>query len=272
MTSQAQPLIAAADIATFRKEGVVCLRGVLPADWVARLAEGVAENLALPGPYGKNHAEGSSAYFGDYCNFPRIRVFRDVADKGPLGAMAGELMGSKRAQLFHEHVLVKEPGNGTPTPWHQDQPYYSVDGNQTVSLWVPLDPVVAEVCPKFLAGSHASGKFYVPKRFKTNAALEGDTSQYEPFDGVDEEKEKARLRFWALQPGDAIAFNYKTLHNAPPNTSGNRRRAISFRFVGDDARYAVRSHSVSPPYPEMGLKAAHGAPMPEDWFPVVWQA
>ena len=263
--------VSPTDIATFRAEGVAVLRGILSPDWVARLAEGVTENLAHPGPYGKNHAEGTSAYFGDYCNFPRITVFRDVADKGPLGAVAAALMGSPRVQLFHEHVLVKEPGNGTATPWHQDQPYYSVDGDQTVSLWAPLDPVIAEVCPKFLAGSHADGKFYVPKRFKSNAAMEGDTSQYTPFDGVDEEQEKTRLRFWALSPGDAVAFNYKTLHNAPPNTSGNRRRAISFRFMGEDARYAVRSHAVSPPYPEMGLKAKHGDKMPEDWFPVVWQ-
>ena len=261
------------DIATFRKEGVVCLRGVVPADWVARLSEGVAYNLGHPGPYGKNHADGagSSAYFGDYHNFPRIGVFRQAAEAGPLGAIAGRLMGAKRVQLYHEHVLVKEPGNGSPTPWHQDQPYYNVDGGQTVSLWVPLDPVVADVCPKFLAGSQANGALYVPKRFKTNAALEGDTSHYEPFDGVDEEKEARRLRFWALEPGDAIAFNFKTLHNAPPNTSHNRRRAVSFRFFGEDARHAVRPHAVSPPYPEMGLKAEHGAPLPEEWFPVVWQ-
>ena len=263
--------LADADITLYQTEGVACLRGVLPAQWVSRLAEGVAENLANPGPYGKNHAEGSSAYFGDYHNFPRIKAFREAAEDGPLGAIAGWLMGGGKAQLFHEHVLVKEPGNGTATPWHQDQPYYSVDGNQTVSLWVPLDPVVAEVCPKFLAGSHADGKLYVPKRFKTNAALEGDTSQYTQFDGVDEVKEKSRLRFWALAPGDMIAFNFKTLHNAPPNTSSNRRRAISFRFFGEDARHALRPHAVSPPYPEMGLKVAHGARLPEDWFPVVWR-
>ena len=263
--------VSQGDIETFRREGIVCLRNVLDATWVERLAEGVAENLRHPGPYGKNHADASAAYFGDYHNFSRIKVFREATETGPLGAIAGRLMGARKVQLFHEHVLVKEPGNGSATPWHQDQPYYSVDGNQTVSLWVPLDPVVAEVCPKFLAGSHADGKLYLPRRFKTNAPLEGDTGHYEPFDGVDEVKEKERLRFWALKPGDALAFNYKTLHNAPPNSSANRRRAVSFRFIGEQTTYAVRSHSVSPPYPEMGLVARHGDAMPESWFPVVWR-
>lgn len=264
--------VDSSDIETFQREGVVCLRGVLSQDWLERLAAGVAENMRAPGPYGKNHADAGAAYFGDYCNWSRIDVFREVAEAGPLGWVAGRLMRAKRVQLFHEHVLVKEPGNGTATPWHQDQPYYNVDGDQTASLWVPLDPVVAEVCPKFLAGSHADGKLYVPKRFKTNAPLEGDTSRYTPFDGVDEEKERDRLRFWALAPGDLLAFNYKTLHNAPPNTSANRRRAVSFRFVGENVVYAERAHACSPPFPEMGVEARQGDPMPEQWFPVVWRA
>lgn len=266
------PIPSPNDIETFQREGVVCLRGILSKEWIGRLADGVQENLSKPGPYGKNHAEAGAAYFGDYCNWDRIGVFRDVAEAGPLGAVAGKLMRAKRVQLFHEHVLVKEPGNGSATPWHQDQPYYNVDGNQTVSLWVPLDPVLPEVCPKFLAGSQAAGKLYVPKRFKTNAPLEGDTAHYEPFEGVDEAKEADHLRFWALEPGDLVAFNYKTLHNAPPNSSGNRRRAVSFRFVGEEARYAVRTHACSPPFLEMGVKARHGDAMPEQWFPVVWRA
>ena len=49
-------------------------------------------------------------------------------------------MGSHTTRFFHEHVLVKEPGTREVTPWHHDQPYYCVDGDQNVSFWVPLDP------------------------------------------------------------------------------------------------------------------------------------
>ena len=34
------------------------------------------------------------------------------------------------AVFYHEHVLVKEPGAQRVTPWHCDQPYYPIDGNQ----------------------------------------------------------------------------------------------------------------------------------------------
>ena len=48
-------------------------------------------------------------------------------------------MDSQQVQLFHEHVLVKEAATSVPTPWHQDAPYYCVDSNKTVSMWIPLD-------------------------------------------------------------------------------------------------------------------------------------
>ena len=52
-------------------------------------------------------------------------------------------MRSATVRLYHDHVLVKEPGTRTTTPWHQDQPYYNIDGRQNVSMWMPLDPVAA---------------------------------------------------------------------------------------------------------------------------------
>ena len=260
-------------IDTFRADGVVVLREILDEAWLSRLAEAIEENIANPGPYGKNHTEEGcpGAYFGDYVNWRRFAAFKDVCDQGPLGRIAGELMGARRTQLFHEHVLVKEPGTADPTPWHQDLPYYCMDGTQTVSIWVPMDPVSTIVCPHFIAGSHMGSVTYVPRRFKTLQPLEGDTSIYQPFPDIDEQRDAARLRAWNLEPGDAVAFDYHTLHNAPPNRSAMRRRAVSFRFMGEDCHYVARSHAVSPPFDDMGLELDMGDPLPEEWFPVVWQ-
>ncbi|MEM7429833.1 MAG: phytanoyl-CoA dioxygenase family protein [Pseudomonadota bacterium] len=260
-------------IETFRRDGVAVLRGVVDAAWRDRLAEAIEDNMASPGPHGKNHADdGGGAYFGDYVNWQRFGAFRDIGADGGLGRIAGELMGSRKVQLFHEHVLVKEPGNSSATPWHQDLPYYCLDGSQTVSLWVPLDPVAKNVCPHFLAGSHEGQTTYVPRRFKTLKPLEGDTSTYKPFPDIDEERDVENLRSFDLEPGDAIAFDYHTLHNAPPNTASTRRRAVSLRYVGEDVRFVDRPHELSPPFTEMGLELAMGDQLPEDWFPTVWQS
>ena len=42
-------------------------------------------------------------------------------------------------------MLVKEPGTAARTPWHHDQSYYPVDGDDLCSLWIPVDPVRCKV-------------------------------------------------------------------------------------------------------------------------------
>ena len=77
-------------------------------------------------------------------------------------------MNSKKVNLFHEHVLIKEPGATKKTPWHQDQPYYCVSGKDNCSLWIPLDPVDKSVCPEFIKGSHKWNKQLSNYFLKTN--------------------------------------------------------------------------------------------------------
>lgn len=84
---------------------------------------------------------------------------------------------------------------------------------------------------------------------------------------TDPEAEGMRILEWQMEPGDAVAFNYRTLHGARGNTSANRRRAFSLRLVGDDARYVERPGPTSPPYPGHGMVA--GQRLRSDWFPMI---
>ncbi len=258
------------DISQFQQDGVTVVRNVLDPKWLARLAAAIDENMANPGPHGKNHAEEGGAYFGDYVNWKRIPDFLNVASDGPLGQLAAELMSASQVQFFHEHVLVKEPGNSSATPWHQDMPYYCLEGEKTVSLWVPLDPVGEAESLNFMKGSHRGKKTYTPRRFKTLEPLDGDTTDYSPFPEIDENAKN--IVSYAVEPGDVLAFDFHTLHDAPANPTDTRRRAVSFRFVGEGARYVARPHDISPPFIDLGLKLNMNDPLPEDWFPTVWQA
>jgi ectoine hydroxylase-related dioxygenase (phytanoyl-CoA dioxygenase family) len=78
------------------------------------------------------------------------------------------------------------------------------------------------------------------------------------------------IREWDMQPGDAVAFSFATLHGARGNHSTARRRAFSLRLVGDDARYIERPGPTSPPFPGHAMQA--GDPLREDWFPVIFPA
>ena len=258
--------VTEADIATYRADGVVLLRGLF-ADHVETLRAGVARNMAAPGPYASNNDKPGETgrFFDDYCNWQRIPEFRAVIEGSDVAQVAGALMQSQHVQLFHDHVLVKEPGTSMATPWHQDGPYYFVEGRQTVSVWSPLD-AVREATLRCVAGSHLWPRDVVPTRWVSEAAFfEGD---YMPV--PDPEAEGMRIVEFEMEPGDAVAFHFRTLHGARGNRSDSRRRAFSLRLVGEDARYVARPGPTSPPFPGHGMEA--GQRLRPDWFPVLTPA
>jgi len=257
------------EIAAFRHDGAVVLRGVF-ADWVERLRAGVERNIASPSADVRLYhgSDGSSLFFGDYCNWDRIAEYRAFVFESPAGRVAARLMASRTARLFHEHVLVKEPGADVPTPWHHDQPYYCVDGSQNVSLWLALDPVPRERLVEFVAGSHNWGRWFRPERFNRTALYEGDG--LEPVPDIDANRANFSILGWDLEPGDCVAFHFLTLHGAPGNASTTaRRRGFSTRWIGDDARFAVRKGTTSPPF--RGVRLKRGQPMDAPEFPLVYR-
>jgi ectoine hydroxylase-related dioxygenase (phytanoyl-CoA dioxygenase family) len=261
-------LVSQTDIEAFRRDGVLLVRGMF-ADWVAPLQAGVATNLAEPGPDARKYLDEENRLFlSDYCNWARIAEYDDFARNSDCAALAAELMGSRTARLFHEHALIKTAGANVPTPWHHDQPYYCVDGNQNVSVWLPLDPIPREISVEFIAGSHAWGRTFQPQRFSRAPLYEG-VDTYEELPDFEAERDSYDIRGFELEPGDAICFHFMTVHGAPANLSKQRaRRAVSFRFVGDDATFARRPGMTSPPFHNVRLE--HGAPMEAPEFPLLW--
>lgn len=264
------PSITQDHIDTYQANGVVLVRGLF-GDRVDELRAGIERNMSEPGPYASENLKvgEDGRFFDDYCNWPRIPEFERIARDRAIGQAAAALMGSSSAQVFHDHVLVKEPGTSKPTPWHQDAPYYFVDGRQTVSFWVPADPV-REASLRCVAGSHNWEKLVLPTRWLSDESFYVDEDAYMPVPDPDAEPEKYDVVEWEMEPGDAVAFNFRTLHGARGNMTTARRRAFSLRLVGDDARYVTRPGRTSPPYPGHGM--SDGQKLREDWFPVTYQA
>ena len=255
--------------ADFQRDGACAVRGLLGDEQVARLREGVEQNLAEPSERaieGGGEA-GSGRFFEDFRNWTRIAAYEEVIRGSRIGAVAAQLMGSRAVRLHHDHVLVKEPGTTIRTPWHQDQPFYNIDGQDTVSFWIPLDPVPRESTLEFVAGSHASRTWYMPRSFFDGRPLIFDEGTFEEVPDVEGDRDAFPIIGWELEPGDAVAFNMLTLHAAAG--SRNRRRAFSVRLIGDDVRLALRPHPTSPSFPELEGVLGHGDPLDHPLFPLL---
>jgi ectoine hydroxylase-related dioxygenase (phytanoyl-CoA dioxygenase family) len=257
----------------FQTQGAVCVRGLFSPDWLTSLAQGMDKNFSDPGPdhtvYTKPGEPGG--FYDDYCNWQRIDEYRDFVMHSPAAEIAARLTGSKSARIYHDHVLVKEPGTREVTPWHHDLTYYGVDGDQLCSIWLPLDPVPKTACPEFVAGSHASGILYYPRLFIDHNNYADDHEGFQSIPDIDHQRRNHELLSWDLELGDCIVFHMRTIHGAPATTGlKSRRRGFSTRWLGDDARFAVRPWKTSPPFKEVRLSP--GDPMDHPSFPVAWSA
>ncbi len=256
-------------IETFQTQGAVLLKGVF-RDHVEGARQAIEENIARPSWRERTYRpdDGGQAFFQDYVVWDQFDGYRALVRDSDMAALAAQLMQSKTARVFHDHILVKEPGNSVVTPWHQDQPYYLCEGRQSVSFWVPLDAIPRERTIEYVAGSHLWGKDFKPQRFDGTDLFENDPSETVP--DVAALRDDLDILGWAMEPGDAVAFNFRTLHGAPANRSPSRRRVISVRWVGDDAVFAKRLGPTSPAFPDLVFE--DGAPFEAPEFPVLFRA
>lgn len=260
--------LEAAEISAFESDGVVQLRGLFDGRWIDLLRAGVDRCMADPGPHavvGDRSRPGF--FFGDQDMWWRIAEFREFVLESPAARIAGELMRANRVNFFFDQVIVKEPGTEQRTPWHQDQPYWAVRGRQVCALWLALDPVARKNCVEFVAGSHRWGVEYNPQHFADGSGYEG--TGLPPLPDIEASRSSHRILSFEVEPGDCIAFHAMTVHGAPGNDSlVRRRRAVSTRWCGDDARYCVRPGEVAVPSRDPGL--ADGDRLDCDLFPRVW--
>jgi ectoine hydroxylase-related dioxygenase (phytanoyl-CoA dioxygenase family) len=254
----------------FWRDGAVCVRGAFAPEFVELARDAIDANLAELSPNAKRASDAvDGAFIEDFCNWQRIDALRRFVTESPAGAIAAELMGASVVRLYHDHVLVKEPGTRQRTPWHQDLPYYNVEGRLNASMWMPVDPVARESTLEFVAGSHL-GPWYMPRTFLDGEAKwfpDGTLAELPP---IDDHPECYRVLGWALEPGDAVFFHMLTLHAAGGVGADTRRRVLSVRFLGDDMVHAPRPWDTSPPFPSLVDELPAGAPLDHPLFPVLW--
>ncbi|MGH3150113.1 MAG: phytanoyl-CoA dioxygenase family protein, partial [Streptosporangiaceae bacterium] len=149
----------------FARDGVACVRGVLDAGEVATAIAAIDAVLARPGPLAQvaSGADDPGAFTEDFCRWQEIPQIERLARHSRVPAAAAALMATPQVRFYHDHVLVKEGGTRQRTPWHQDQPYYNVDGHG-VSAWIAVDEVPAGGSLELLAGSH-NGPWLMPRTF-----------------------------------------------------------------------------------------------------------
>ena len=274
LARRADAVLTPALIDAFARDGAVCLRGLLDGDEVALLRRGIDANIAAPSPRAKvaSRPDDPGFFIEDFCCWQDNAAYRRFIFDSPLAAAAARLMQSREVRLYHDHMLTKEPGTRQRTPWHQDQPYYNVEGRQNISFWIAVDPVRRHSTLEFVAGSHR-GPWLMPRSFMDQQARWFPEGSLQDLPDIEAARERFPIIGWAVEPGDVIAFHMLSLHASAGVDGDTRRRVFSVRMLGDDATHAPRAWVTSPPFPGLAERLPAGAPMHDDaLFPLLWSA
>jgi ectoine hydroxylase-related dioxygenase (phytanoyl-CoA dioxygenase family) len=261
----------AADLAAeFARDGVVCVRSALDPAEVAVAARAIDAVLARPGRLAQvaSGPDDPGLFTEDFCRWREIPEIERLARHSRLPAIAAALMATPEVRFYHDHVLVKEGRTRQRTPWHQDQPYYNVNG-RGVSAWIPVDPVPEAGCLELIAGTHR-GPWLLPRTFLSHEARWFPEGSLAELPDIEADRSAYDIRRYDLQPGDAIFFDFLAVHGAPGFPFDSRRRVLSLRYLSAEARHAPRRWATSPLFPGLDSELADGAVLDHPLFPVVW--
>ena len=241
----------------FLRDGVICLRSVFNDEWIELLMAGLQKNLDAPGARTRiwDRTDDGRFFLYDSDNWQQIREYENFVYKSPCAQIAAELLESETVNFFFEAVFIRSCGVTFPTPWHQDEPYWSVEGMDTVSIWMPLVPVERQSALAFVPGSHRwpirfrQADFAVlnPDGQKGVDTVEFEGDDWEPFPDIESNRDKYEVVSWEMAPGDCVAFNGRIIHGGSGALSSDRElRVFNTQWLGDDVQVRFKPHGMDP--------------------------
>jgi ectoine hydroxylase-related dioxygenase (phytanoyl-CoA dioxygenase family) len=219
--------VAGEQVAAFRRDGHVTLRGVCTPEEVGAYREHIdaavrrlnQEHRPLEerDTYGRAFLQVWNIWLHDpaVAGFVLARRF---------AKLAADLMGVDGVRLYHDQALFKEPGGGH-TPWHQDRYYWPLDTDNTVTMWMPLVDVEAGM--EFATGSHRSADM-------RGTRISDDSDAH--FTQMLAQTAAPISPVGPLRAGDATFHDGWMVHRAPGNQTGAMREVMTVIFFADGTR------------------------------------
>jgi ectoine hydroxylase-related dioxygenase (phytanoyl-CoA dioxygenase family) len=144
--------------------------------------------------------------------------------------VAADLMGVEGVRIYHDQALFKEPGGGH-TPWHQDQIYWPLDTDKTITMWMPLVPISEQVGSMTFASE--SNKIGFINKMAISDESHRTLAQY--IDG----KGFEQVTYGAMAAGDVTFHSGWTVHSAPGNPTETMRKVMTVIYYADGTRVAT---------------------------------
>jgi ectoine hydroxylase-related dioxygenase (phytanoyl-CoA dioxygenase family) len=271
------------EIETFHQNGVVLLKSIFDVDWIELLNQGLDQNYHNPTQRARTWDRDTDGrtMFWDSQAWQGIKEYQKFIFNSPAAELAGKLMRAKNINFFFDAVFMRSPGSQFSTPWHQDEPYWSVEGYDTCTIWMPLVPVRKESALAYVPGSHLSNKIFDQYNFgdlNPDGKVDVDQVNFtgiaeESVPNIDADPESYNVMSWDMEPGDCVVFNSRILHGGSGKLNQDQDlRVFTSKWIGDDVRIKFRECGMDPDHSNImtkyGLKP--GDRLGTDLYPRIW--
>ena len=221
--------ITAAQVDQYQRDGHILLDDVLPAPYIPPYHDAIVKTVEQRNTETRA-LKDRDTYGMAFLQTTNLWEYSDVVKEYVMAkrfaGIAARLMGVERVRLYHDQALFKEAGGGI-TPWHQDQHYWPLATDKTITMWMTLADISADMGTlRFASGSHVEGYLgNIPISDESEAQLRAFV----------ERKGFTLAQADAMKAGAATFHSGWTLHSAPPNFSDRMRPAMTVIYYADGA-------------------------------------
>ena len=197
-------------VAQYQRDGHILLEDVLDAVYIPPYKEAIEQTVAERNKETralKDRDTYGKAFLQTTNLWEHNGLVKEYVTAKRFAGIAARLMGVARARLYHDQALFKEAGGGI-TPWHQDQHYWPLATNNTITMWMTLADIDADMGTlRFASGSHVEGYLGdIPISDESEAQLRAFVEQ----------KGFKLGQADVMKAGSATFHSGWTLHSAPP--------------------------------------------------------
>lgn len=256
----------------FNRDGVVMLPQALHPEWLLAIELALGRIMGDAGQTKHKFFEGLPGEFTETIrNFDVAPELQRMIYDSPVADIIGAIIGSENIWYYSDEFFVKQGGACERTPWHQDTPYWPLEGKQIASAWISLDPLPKSECLEYVAGTHLGPMFdgFSPPDVAEDPTLPHYGEDLPRLPDIEADRDAFNIVSWDITPGDVIIAHPSVLHGGGPTSVNSQRRAITIRCYGDDIVFATRppTRPTVPLTPGLSLSLKPGDPLRSPYYP-----
>ncbi|CAF3618749.1 unnamed protein product [Rotaria socialis] len=222
------------DIQAYKRDGVICLRGVLSPAECAEMYQASMEFM-IENKGRIRYAKDDKRFFSAGFMSDTIPMFERFAKHSQLPCIAAQLMDNvKMVRFFYDQLFIKTPGAQARTAWHNDLSYWPFRGNDLISIWCALTPVTRKSSGiEYILGTHLNKILY------RAITPDEDEKFIDPSRvACPDFSQNPSILSWDMEAGDVLCHHPLTVHGSGANNSlTDQRIGLSLRYLGEDVSW-----------------------------------